>query len=168
MLVNLDVILDVNCVNTAMIMVYVIGFDDICDLVYNNGRIDTDLNCASTQYGTVLLRCGAESGLTRAVFAFNGSHVSERTFHGTILQLEKQIEIVPVGTTSAAGDSGSLVFRVDTFQNRKELVCIGLAVGGTSHSSLVTPIKDVLEALDLDQSLKIFPVQPPAWRCVLL
>lgn len=108
------------------------------------------------------IKCGARSGLTSGSISLNG--LAARYRHcdinftnppsQSVYPYLKQLEIHGISKRSFAleGDSGSLVFQVDSPGDLKEddkLFCIGMVVGGTSHgSTVVTPINAILEALN--------------------
>jgi hypothetical protein len=121
--------------------------------LFDAGKIKEDLN--ADRFCSVV-KCGFKTGLTRGVFQLDGIHV--RTDNITLgtpgaqpiqIQMKNQYMILTIGqfVFFEPGDSGSLVYKVDS--STCELECIGMAIGGNypNFSSVVTPIKYVLEAL---------------------
>lgn len=111
----------------------------------------------------IVIKFGSNTGLTRGAFRLNGAQVRVKRdvdlttpINPQTFTMKGQYEIQSVGPTDffQPGDSGSGVYIVD---ENKQIHCIGIAIGCTKYrSAIVTPIKDVLEALGLPRKLKTF------------
>jgi hypothetical protein len=141
------------------------GFTTQKALEFTNGKIEkiSDHNC-----GENVIKIGARSGLTSGYIRTGDTHVKITESRADIIgaqdifidentfgfQMYKQIEILPKDGNSPflmKGDSGAFVFMIT---NNEPLVlkCIGMAIAVTSYGScIMTPIGDVLNALNLPQ-----------------
>lgn len=101
-----------------------------------------------------VIKYGAKTTLTRGVFGFNGTNVAYRPIHySRDIVLKNQIEILDItlcGPFAEGGDSGSLVFTV----SGNKLVAFGLLLGGECGFTVVTPIHEVLEAINCREMRK--------------
>ncbi|KAJ8311557.1 hypothetical protein KUTeg_010912 [Tegillarca granosa] len=137
------------------------GFDRVNYPVFDSGSVKKEINPEDTP--KIIIKFGSNTGLTRGAFRLNGVQVRVKRkinlttpINPQTFTMKGQYEIQSVGPKDffQPGDSGSGVYIVD---ENKQLHCIGIAIGCTSYrSTIVTPIKDVLEALDLPSKLKTF------------
>ncbi|KAK3591052.1 hypothetical protein CHS0354_026066 [Potamilus streckersoni] len=104
--------------------------------------------------GCEVVKFGATTDITRGLIAHNclharRSHVTDMAFKEFMYN---QMEITPLHgfhRFAQKGDSGAIVFMAKR-GNRNKLVAVGMVVGGTtSDTAVVTPILDILKALDL-------------------
>ena len=131
------------------------GFDDTESPEYRSGRSLVTKVVCDDRFKPVF-KCGANTGITRGTLKVYGASVrmSDLPISLTysqrkeVYRVTQQYEVVPWGPTFADfGDSGSLVFML---KDKDELVCIGMVIGGTIvHTTIVTPIEDVLAAFDI-------------------
>lgn len=115
------------------------------------------------------MKCGARSGLTRGLLRLNELAAQSRDPQMYLTNPPSQIicpylsQLEISGTAEKPfamnGDSGAFVYQIDPpsdLERDDKLYCIGMVVGGTSYgSTVVTPIKPVLEALNA--SIRAFP-----------
>ena len=155
-----------SCVSVASTLFS--SFSGLCDEdnikapTFNSG--ETKLVLESHDRNKDVVKIGSATGITRGDFFLYGTSVrlsdldipldqSPQQFQSRNLRFKKQYEIMPrhLQTFAKPGDSGALVFLIDTAEDKTDkFICIGMVVGGTSHSSVVvTPIGEVLEALGL-------------------
>lgn len=137
------------------------GFDGANFPVFDSGSVKTEIYPEDTPQ--IVIKFGSNTGLTRGAFRLNGAQVRVKRdidlttpINPETFTMKGQYEIQSVGPTDffQPGDSGSGVYIVD---EKKQLHCIGIAIGCTKYrSAIVTPIKDVLEVLGLPRKLKTF------------
>ena len=117
-----------------------------------------------------MVKVGMTSGITKGYLHVDGTSVRvsdidltlDQTPFGTLHEkVLRQYEIIPLNGQSFAGhgDSGALVFLVDNTgpENQEKLTCIGMLIGCTNYlTGIVTPIGDVLQALNLNHGFHKF------------
>ncbi|XP_021359687.1 uncharacterized protein LOC110454497 isoform X1 [Mizuhopecten yessoensis] len=140
------------------------GFDDLP--YFNSGKIHMNPNTIDSDKRMV--KFGSETHVTRGTLISEGTVVTPVSTEmglfghtGRKVLMRNQMEIAGLtshGAVFQPGDSGSGVFFVDRTGMGQELTCIGMAIGSTSNgTAVVTPIVDILDALQLPRSLWQFP-----------
>ncbi|XP_021359678.1 uncharacterized protein LOC110454492 isoform X3 [Mizuhopecten yessoensis] len=140
------------------------GFDDLP--YFNSGKIH--MNPDTINSDKRMVKFGSETHVTRGTLISEGTVVTPVSTEmglfsqtGKKVLMRNQLEIAGITSHGAffqPGDSGSGVFFVDRTGMGQELTCIGMAIGSTSNgTAIVTPIVDILDALQLPRSLWQFP-----------
>ncbi|XP_062569721.1 uncharacterized protein LOC134231771 [Saccostrea cucullata] len=137
-----------------------LGMDKIAKLKFSpdeiyEGKIreDAALNASCYKFGaTTNFTSGKlESRLLTAI------HLSDFRDPGQNFEYHDQYTVSSISSVFADhGDSGAFVFQCMENSGKKSLECIGMVVGGTSDFKIVvTPIREVLNALDLHDTKKL-------------
>ncbi|KAK3089106.1 hypothetical protein FSP39_000860 [Pinctada imbricata] len=131
------------------------GYSQNAYPVYSSGVVHRSIG--EDDIEKPLLKSGTSTGLTRSLFRLRGSQVRifpNGAWLGTngenLIVMKGQYEVESCNVSKpffSAGDSGSAVFLKEP---NGQLACIGIAIGMTSyHTTVVTPIGSVLDALEL-------------------
>ncbi|XP_053373205.1 uncharacterized protein LOC123532812 [Mercenaria mercenaria] len=124
------------------------GFDKENPMTFHSGKISP-----SVKRMALVVKHGSTSGITKGSFRLRGGAIRTNTAQNWGFMLFNQYEIESFSDTqfAQAGDSGAMVFTIEG----NELLGIGIVEAGMGNICLVTPIYDVLNALEIPRPFQM-------------